>query len=56
VVSLLPLLLMLILDRMEPEAMSHLWHGRIGWATLAAIALLECFGVLVIRRIVAIDV
>lgn len=56
VVSLLPLLLMLILDRMEPQAMSHLWHSRLGWAVLAAIGILELFGVLVIRRIVAIDV
>jgi tight adherence protein B len=56
VVSLLPLLLMLILDRMEPEAMSYLWHSRVGWATLAAIGILEMLGVFVIRRIVAIDV
>jgi tight adherence protein B len=56
VVSLLPLLLMLILDRMEPQAMSHLWHSHLGWAVLAAIGILELFGVLVIRRIVAIDV
>ena len=56
VVALLPLLLMLILDRMEPEAMSYLWHSRIGWAALVAIGLLETFGVLLIRRIVAIDV
>jgi tight adherence protein B len=56
VVSLLPLLLMLVLDRMEPEAMSHLWHSRIGWATLTAIGILELLGVWVIRRIIAIDV
>ena len=56
VVSLLPLLLMLVLNRMEPEAMSYLWHTRLGWATLAGIALLESLGVYVIRRIIAIDV
>jgi tight adherence protein B len=56
VVSLLPMLLMLILNHMEPEAMSYLWHTRLGWATLAGIALLESLGVYVIRRIVAIDV
>jgi tight adherence protein B len=56
VVSLLPLLLMLILNHMEPEAMSYLWHTRLGWATLAGIALLESLGVYVIRRIVANDV
>ena len=56
VVGLLPLVLMAILNRMEPEAMGMLWHTRIGWATLAAIALLEFMGVYVIRKIVAIDV
>jgi len=56
VVSLLPVLLMLVLDRMEPEAMHYLWHTRLGWATLTAIALLEAMGIYVIRRIIAIDV
>jgi tight adherence protein B len=56
VVSLLPVLLMLVLDRMEPEAMHYLWHTRLGWATLAGIAVLESMGVYVIRRIIAIDV
>ena len=56
VVSLLPVLLMLVLDRMEPEAMHFLWHTRLGWATLIGIVLLESMGVYVIRRIIAIDV
>ncbi len=56
VVGGLPLLLMAILTKMEPEAMSHLWHTRPGWATLVVIALLECMGIYVIRRIVDIDV
>ena len=56
VVSLLPVLLMLVLDRMEPEAMHYLWHTRLGWATLLGIGLLESMGVYVIRRIIAIDV
>lgn len=56
VVSLLPILLMLVLDHMEPEAMHYLWHTRLGWATLLGIALLESLGVYVIRRIIAIDV
>lgn len=56
VVGALPLLLMLVLNRMEPEAMSHLWHSRIGWATLVAIAFFECMGVFVIRKIITIDV
>ncbi|WP_305825414.1 type II secretion system F family protein [Massilia brevitalea] len=56
VVGALPILLMLVLNKMEPEAMSYLWHDRIGWATLAVIAVLEGLGIYVIRRIVAIDV
>ena len=56
VVGLLPVVLMLILDRMEPEAMAMMWHTRMGWATLAIIAFLEVMGVYVIRKIVAIDV
>ena len=56
VVGILPLALLLVLDRMEPEAMGFLWHSPPGWATLAVIATLEVLGVLLIRRIVAIDV
>jgi tight adherence protein B len=56
VVGGLPLLLMAILNKMEPEAMSHLWHTRPGWATLIVVAALEVLGIYVIRRIVDIDV
>lgn len=56
VVGMLPVALMLILNKMEPEAMSHLWHDRIGWATLALLFVFEAMGVHVIRRIVSIDV
>jgi len=56
VVGMLPVLLMFVLDHMEPAAMSHLWHTSMGWGALAAIALLEGVGIYVIRRIVAIDV
>lgn len=56
VVGLLPLALMAVLDKMEPEAMSHLWHTRMGWAVLVVIAFFEFMGVYVIRKIIAIDV
>lgn len=56
VVGLLPLVLMVVLQRMEPDAMALLWHTRIGWATLALVAMLELLGIYTIRRIVAIDV
>ncbi|QNA99622.1 type II secretion system F family protein [Massilia sp. Se16.2.3] len=56
VVGLLPVGLMLVLNKMEPEAMSFLWDSRIGWATLAVLTVLEAMGVYVIRKIIAIDV
>jgi len=56
VVGALPLLLVLVLAQMEPEAMALLWRTRIGWATVAVVALLEIFGIVLIRKIVAIDV
>lgn len=56
VVGLLPVFLLWVLSRMEPEAMSMLWSTQTGLAVLAAVVLLEFFGVWLIRRIVTIDV
>jgi tight adherence protein B len=56
VVGLLPVLLALVLAKLEPAAMDLLWHSRIGWATLAVLFVLEAMGVYVIRKIIAIDV
>lgn len=56
VVGLLPLVLMAILNKMEPVAMAMMWHTPIGWATLGAIAFFEVMGIYVIRKIIAIDV
>lgn len=56
VVGLLPLFLLWALMKMEPEAMSLLWTTRIGWGVLVAVAIMEFFGVMLIRKIVAIDV
>ena len=56
VVGALPLGLMAVLNNMEPEAMSMLWHSRIGWATLLVIFIFEFLGIFVIRKIVTIDV
>jgi tight adherence protein B len=52
----LPIFLMLVLHKMEPDAMAQLWNTQMGWATLAVIAFLEVMGVYLIRRITAIDV
>jgi tight adherence protein B len=56
VVGLLPILLGMVLSKMEPAAMDLLWSTRMGWATLVAVAILEMMGVYVIRKIIAIDV
>jgi tight adherence protein B len=56
VVGSLPILLMLVLNQMEPDSMDMLWHSRIGWATLAVIGFLEVMGVYLIHKITAIDV
>jgi tight adherence protein B len=56
VVGALPLLLILVLNKMEPQAMNLMFTTRAGWATLVCIALLEFFGILIIRKIVDIDV
>ena len=56
IVGALPLVLMFVLAKMEPEAMNLLWTTRIGYAAIILIVLLEFFGVLLIRKIVTIDV
>jgi tight adherence protein B len=56
VVGLLPILLGMVLSKMEPAAMDLLWSTRMGWATLVAVGILEMMGVYVIRKIIAIDV
>lgn len=56
VVGLLPFALLFVLTKMEPEAMAQLWTTRIGHASLVVIVILEFFGIMLIRKIVAIDV
>src|SRR5690606_12474317 len=56
VVGCLPVLLALVLHRLEPEAMAKLWNTPVGWATVCAIVLMEATGLWLIRRIVRIDV
>ncbi len=56
VVGLLPMFLLWVLNRMEPDAMAQLWTTQLGWGVLAAVLVMEFIGVLLIRRIVAIDV
>ena len=56
VVGALPLVLMLVLNQMEPEGMALMWHTRLGWGVLAVIAFLEVMGIYLVRKIVSIDV
>lgn len=56
IVGSLPLLLLAVLDRLEPEVMGLLWHTPMGWGVLAIVAVLETTGMLLIRRIVRIDI
>lgn len=52
----LPILLMVVLSRLEPEAMALLWRTWYGWLVLAGILLLEGLGIVWIRRVAAIEV
>ncbi len=56
IVGALPLALLAVLDRLEPEIMGLLWHTPMGWGVLAIMAVLETAGVLLIRRIMRIDI
>lgn len=52
----LPVLLLFVLSRLEPEAMDKLWSTVMGWAVLLVVVMLECVGTLWIRRIVAVEI
>lgn len=56
IMASLPMLLLGVLYRLEPEAMSLLWSSVSGWMVLGLVLVLEGLGIVLIRRIVAIDV
>ena len=56
VVGLLPVGMILVLYKLEPEVMSYLSTGLLGWAFLATIIVLEIIGFIMIKKIVAIDI
>jgi tight adherence protein B len=56
IVGALPVALLGVLDRLEPEIMGLLWRTPMGWSVLAVVAVLEVAGVLLIRRIIRIDI
>ncbi len=52
----LPVLLGVLLNFMEPEAMSKLWTTNIGYVVLAVIIMMEVLGYFMISKITSIDV
>jgi tight adherence protein B len=56
IVGMLPILLLLVLGFMEPEAMRKLYQTHQGWAAIGAMVALEATGFMLIRRIVSIEV
>ncbi len=56
VVGLMPVLLIIVLSKMEPEAMSQLWTTKEGYMALLALIIFEVLGIIFIRKIVNIDI
>jgi len=56
IVGMLPIFLMLVLSKMQHEAMKPLFNTWAGYGVLGVIGILEIIGFLMIRKIVAIDV
>lgn len=52
----LPLLLMMVLNMLDPAAMQPMWFHPAGWIVLAIIFLLETLGIWLILKIVNIDI
>jgi len=52
----LPVLLGVLLNFLEPEAMSKLWTTPMGYLVLTAIIVMEFLGYIMIRKITSIDV
>jgi tight adherence protein B len=56
VMACLPFALVLVLERLDPDAMALLWQTPLGWSVIGIVACLELIGVMFIRRIVNIEV
>jgi tight adherence protein B len=56
IVGLLPLALLVVMTRMEPQAMHLMYTTPQGWAALLVLAVLELSGMLLLRRLVRIEV
>jgi len=53
---LLPIALLLVLSRLQPQVMRLLVDTRTGWAVLGSIALLEGSGLLLLERMARVEV
>ena len=56
IVCALPFVMLLMLNYTNPELVRPMFERPLGWLILTVIGVLELFGVLIIRKIVAIDV
>lgn len=56
IMACLPLALALVLNHLDPQTMSLLWHTPAGWVVLIVVGVLEIAGIWMIRRIVDIQV
>lgn len=56
IMTMLPIFLLLVLAKMEPESMAPMFNTLAGWATLAVIGVMEVIGYFAIQKIVTIDV
>lgn len=56
VVGAMPIFLIMVLSKMEPESMSKLWTTTEGFIALGAIVVFEILGMIFIRKIVNIDI
>ena len=56
VVGSMPIFLIMVLAKMEPEAMSQLWTTKEGYLALGALIIFEILGIVFIRKIVNIDI
>ena len=52
----LPILLGVLLNFLEPEAMAKLWSTGVGWMVLTVIVVMELMGYAMIKKITSIDV
>ncbi|MBT8445873.1 MAG: secretion system protein F [Gammaproteobacteria bacterium] len=56
VMTALPILLGVVLNFIEPDAMSKLWTTGYGWAVIGVVVVMESLGFVMIKKITSIDV